>query len=194
MWRPNWLGEKHGCAGTDLFGSPEEGNRVLLAQVTVTIGPDGLNSPVWKVQGAIDVNQERRPFLLHLRLLQEWLQTQLSGAGAGGGASVVAAGVINADGTANGRAVLNNLRVLKATNGPSVVLLQLVFDGYRLPKATGGPQYVVKATLWSKVMGMTVFVQDVLSDGINLMVLKSTPFLAGEVQNTQLMVEVTQVG
>jgi hypothetical protein len=61
MWTPN------GC------GNPPDEECLLLAELNVPMKQD--LSGQWVVDDAIDIfiNQERRPYLIHLRLLQEWL-------------------------------------------------------------------------------------------------------------------------
>lgn len=196
MWRPNWLGEKHGCAGTDLLGSPEEGNRILLAKLMLTIGPDGLNSAVWNVQGPVALTDDARPFLLHLRLLQEWLLTQTGGVGgSGSGPGVVAAGIVNVNGPTT-RAVLNGLKVVKSVAAGAAWSVFLAFGGYAVPPSVGGPQYVVKALPWSALLpNLTVTFAGFLPDGMVLLISKGgAAFTGPELKDLQLMVEVTQVG
>jgi hypothetical protein len=196
QWRPNWLGQKHGCAGSDLLGASDQGNRVLLAQVMLTIGPDGLNSSVWVVQGPITITEDARPFLLQTRLLQEWMLTQPGGGIAGGGGSaVVAGGIINADGTASARAGLSGLRVAASANTANATNLRLVFTGYAQPPTTGGPQYVVKALPWSALNNLTITFAGFQADGLILSVSKGGAVLTGpDLSGLQLLVEVTQIG
>ena len=151
MWRPNWLGQKHGCAGTDLLSAPEEGNRVLLAKLTLIVGPDALNADVWNVQAPVEVDESARPFLLQIRLLEELLLVGPGGGGgpASGAPTVVAAGVVAVDGAPNTRLAFNNLRLTSPGLAGASGLLTIEFDGYRPPAATGGPQLIVKAMPWA---------------------------------------------
>jgi hypothetical protein len=184
MWRPNWLGEKHGCAGS-VLASPAEGNKVLLAKLTLTIEPDGLGSPIWKVTGPPSITEDTRPFLLHLRLLQEWLLTQ----SAVGGPTVVAAGIIKADAPSI-RSVFNGLKAVSLGGGG----LRLSFDGYAQPPPVGGPQYVVKALPWSDA-ALTVTFGGFQPSGLKLSVWSGgSPLPDAQLSGLQLLVEVTQVG
>lgn len=78
--RPLWLGNGKPC------GVPPDEEWVLLAEVTVPLVQD-LGSLVWKVRelSPISVNEDRRPYLIHMRLLQEWLLCGRSGGGVSGG-------------------------------------------------------------------------------------------------------------
>ena len=71
--RPKWISRWHGCAPSH-FGSdnPHNEDCVVLAELNVPVTP--------KPGGGFDVtstdilvNEDRRPYLVHLRLLQEWL-------------------------------------------------------------------------------------------------------------------------
>lgn len=82
--RPKWHGRWHGCAADmpdDASNNTED--CVLLGRVDV---PVLLNSPdQWVVSdvNAVSVDDRQRPFIAHLRLLQEWLLCGRSGIGAG---------------------------------------------------------------------------------------------------------------
>ena len=68
----NILGDRQtGCAA-EMTGGAELADCVLLAELRV---PLELVSPGWKVSDteAIEINETNRPFLLHLRMLQEWM-------------------------------------------------------------------------------------------------------------------------
>jgi hypothetical protein len=95
-WRPNWLGDTQGC---DLSLSPPQvtdADSVLLAKLTLPLTRE-MGSTTWEVAGSppVGVDQERRPRLLHLRFLQEWLNvlteaaTANSGGGGGGSSAAV---------------------------------------------------------------------------------------------------------
>ena len=78
--RPLWLGNGKPC------GVPPDEEWVLLAEVTVPLVQE-LGSLVWKVRelSPISVNEDRRPYLVHMRLIQEWLLCGRSGGGVSGG-------------------------------------------------------------------------------------------------------------
>jgi hypothetical protein len=84
LWRPNWLGEAHGCTGTVTPEASHPGDALLLATLDVPVERDLVGGP-WRVSPPpeeITLLQEDRPYLVHLRMLQEWM---LAGAGMGEG-------------------------------------------------------------------------------------------------------------
>lgn len=69
LWEPNWFSEWQCCDQKTAEISPAREECLLLAE---------LNVPVTAEMKVLDpdlivLNEERRPFLIHLRLLQEWL-------------------------------------------------------------------------------------------------------------------------
>jgi hypothetical protein len=68
--RPLWQSAAPACGCTS--GSDHREECLLLAEVNVPVLPPGDD---WSVDPAreIVINSDRRPFLLHLRMLQEWL-------------------------------------------------------------------------------------------------------------------------
>lgn len=199
-WRPSWLGDKHGCTGDELFATADQGNRVLLAALTVLIEPPALNSTAWTVVSAgpaITITEDTRPFVLHLRLLQEWLIAQTAAAGgASAGPQVVAAGVISGNTTPTVRSVMNGLKVQSTAGGTAAATqLRLSFGNYSAPPTTGGPQYLVKALPWpaTSLKNLSVAFGGFQTDGFLLLVSKDGAALAtGELDALQLMVEVSQ--
>ena len=82
--RPKWYGRWHGCS-SDMQDSlsAESEDCVLLARVDV---PILLSSPgSWVVSdiNAVAINDSKRPFVAHLRLLREWLLCGRSGISTG---------------------------------------------------------------------------------------------------------------
>jgi hypothetical protein len=73
LWRPKGLGNVGCCADHQAGSVPPVDDSLLLAELDVPLGPDlqvaALASPLTD----IIVNQDRRPYLLHLRFLQELL-------------------------------------------------------------------------------------------------------------------------
>jgi hypothetical protein len=71
--RPRWIGRRHGCAPAP-FGLTSEHDEecVLLAEVNVPLFQN-LPSAQWVAGTGVRVYEERRPYLVHLRMLQEWL-------------------------------------------------------------------------------------------------------------------------
>ncbi|HSK62845.1 MAG TPA: hypothetical protein VK893_03360 [Pyrinomonadaceae bacterium] len=86
--RPRWIARWHGCVATHFdFDKQVDENCVLLAELEVPLLP--LSPGSWDIPDApIPVNQDERPFLVHLRLLQEWLLAGISAAAAGDGGFV----------------------------------------------------------------------------------------------------------
>ena len=72
--RPKWIARWHGCAAThfDTDDKTEE-DCVMLAELTVPIIP--VSPGNWTVAATplVQVDELRRPFVIHLRMLQEWL-------------------------------------------------------------------------------------------------------------------------
>ena len=79
--RPLWLG-----AGETGAGDPPNEQCVLLAALHVPIDVQGQVADT----GTVTVDETRRPYLIHLRMLQEWLLcgSRVSGGGGGGGVGV----------------------------------------------------------------------------------------------------------
>jgi hypothetical protein len=196
LWRPSWLGDKSGCAG-GVLAATDQGNQVLLAALTVPIVPPGLGASGFTVTSAADVviSEDARPFLLQTRLLQELLLVETVAPGAAG-PIVAAAGVLNANGSSNGRSSVNDLQVVSTASGGSATQLKLAFTGYAPPPSAGGPQYVVKATAWPSgpaVGNLTVTFAGFAADGLLLAVsANGGPLTGPQLANLQLMVEVSQ--
>jgi hypothetical protein len=67
-WQPRWVGKGQSCAG----GVGDD--CVMLAEVSFNVVRAGSGND-WQVENAnaVQINEERRPYLLHLRMVQEWL-------------------------------------------------------------------------------------------------------------------------
>jgi hypothetical protein len=80
--RPRWIERWHGCAATHIEGdAADDEDCVLLGQLDVPLLP--ISPGAFDIPNApIPVNQNERPFLVHLRMLQEWM---FSFGSAGGG-------------------------------------------------------------------------------------------------------------
>jgi hypothetical protein len=143
-FRPDFMGDSCDCGDVppkvnDI--APEE--RLLLAELRLTL-ENG------KIKGAVNVNEENRPFLVSMRMLQELLLCGPKGSGACITAppfyyyesppieyQVVAAGIVRGDLT--GRTpVLGRLRTIATEPG----YITFTFDGYQKPD--GSHQYIVK--------------------------------------------------
>jgi hypothetical protein len=85
--RPSWHDEAHADRGDVLQSASATGDAdcVLLAEVSVPLARATANT-IWQVEDAtrVEVHEERRPYLVHLRMLQELV---VSGRRAGGGAT-----------------------------------------------------------------------------------------------------------
>lgn len=68
--RPLWLGQGETCGGL-----PPGEDCVLLAELFVPLAPNGMVSDVEPVI----VDEERRPYLLSLRMIQEWMLRRMEG-------------------------------------------------------------------------------------------------------------------
>ncbi|HET6980068.1 MAG TPA: hypothetical protein VFI24_27290 [Pyrinomonadaceae bacterium] len=148
--RPKWIARWHGCAAThfDVDDKTEE-DCVLLAKLTVPVIAS--SSTTWTVADspAVRVDDRDRPFVVHLRMLQEWLwcgsccETSRTTTGTSLGPSgyeIVAAGIVKADGTSR-EPVFNNLVASLQPGGQ----IALMFSGYQPPAGTF--QYIVKALI-----------------------------------------------
>lgn len=197
-WRPNWLGDKHGCGGDEVLAAAGPGNQLLLAALTVPIVPPGLGSSGWTVTAAnaVVLDEEARPLLLHLRLMQEWLTTAGMRGANQEGPTTAAAGVVVADGGPTDRSAVNGLRVVGVTGaGSPTVTLALTFNGYAPPPPTGGPQYLVKVLPWpgAGLTSLGVVFAGFQSDGFQLALRNGgASIAAADLSGLQLMVEVSQ--
>lgn len=66
-WQADFWSRWRGCSGATSEDRPREEECVLLAEIVVPFPAGALDS------AGITINEERRPFLLHLRMIQEWL-------------------------------------------------------------------------------------------------------------------------
>jgi hypothetical protein len=71
-WQPRWVGKGQSCA--DSSNGTGDGDCVMLAEVSFNVVRAGSGND-WQVENAnaVQINEERRPYLLHLRMVQEWL-------------------------------------------------------------------------------------------------------------------------
>jgi len=127
--RPRWIARWHGCAATHIEGdAAADEDCVLLAQLDVPLLP--LSPGTWDIPNeTIPVNQNERPYLVHLRLLQEWVLAGLAGTalGAGGGGPQAllppAQTVTNIDGPAT--IDLTSEQIIMANSTAGVIRLNL---------------------------------------------------------------------
>ena len=138
-WRPD-IGR-----GLDAQPSDRGEECVLLAEVRVPL-TRSTATDVWRVGDAktIDVIEERRPIVGHVRMLQELLLNAGRPTKPQPPAyQTIAAGVLKgAEGSGGNE--FNNLRVTKTGAG----FVSMTFDGYEQPNPDTSPfQYIVKALL-----------------------------------------------
>jgi len=83
LWRPNWFSEWQCCDQKDSQKEQPKEECLLLAELQVPLDRVALSSDEIKVDDLRDIviNEDRRPFLIHSRLLQEWLLCGRAGAG-----------------------------------------------------------------------------------------------------------------
>jgi hypothetical protein len=139
QWRPD-IGR-----GLDAQPADKGEECVLLAEVRVPLTRASATA-VWRVGDAkaIEVGEERRPCVAHLRMLQELLLNAGRPVKPQPPAyQVLAAGLVKgAEGSGGNE--FNNLRVTKTGAG----FISMTFDGYEQPNPDTAPfQYIVKALL-----------------------------------------------
>lgn len=72
--RPKWIARWHGCTATHFpLDDQTVEDCLLLAELTVPIVPTSPGSWTVADSPAVVINEERRPYVVHLRMLQEWL-------------------------------------------------------------------------------------------------------------------------
>lgn len=217
--RPKWIARWHGCAATHFdFDDKSEENCVLLAELTV---PIVLASPGhFTVPDTPDVAwfEHSRPFVVHLRMLQEWLWCGATccdadrsiGSPPGGGPAgligtgasfvgvpesspryeIVAAGLIGTTDELTVAPVFNGLTAtLQADNR-----IALNFRGYAPPTTARGFQYIVKALVVSQGAGTERATVAFSAFGIRTIgILMSVSNVTPEVlRRLQLMVEISR--
>lgn len=105
LWRPNWFSEWQCCDQKEAHKEQPREDCLVLAELNVPLLRVALTDEI-KVDDLreVTINEDRRPFLVHSRLLQEWLLCGRLHATpetpATSGPRVVAAGSFQADGAA----------------------------------------------------------------------------------------------
>ncbi|HET6438809.1 MAG TPA: hypothetical protein VFG59_12145 [Anaeromyxobacter sp.] len=156
MWRPDWLALDSAAEGAPSRPLPPDPDALLLAELDVPLTRE-LGSGTWQVSSndPIVVSEEARPYLVDLRVVQEWMLRLLPPPGVspqpaysdvpasppGDPYAVVAAGTIRGDGSSDG--TFNALALADASDGRLV----LSFNGYQIPPSGPGHRYVVRAML-----------------------------------------------
>ncbi len=118
--RPRWIERWHGCAATHIEGDAVgDEDCVLLGQLDVPLLP--ISPGAFDIPNApIPVNQNERPFLVHLRMLQEWMFSFGTG---GGGFDIVSlqppqgAPISNVDGPISFELKDEQIVIANSTNG-----------------------------------------------------------------------------
>jgi hypothetical protein len=217
--RPAWLAEDGVCcAGATQVVHPAEDDYITLAKIGVAVHVDPVNTtpdnkPVWYVASAVadvHVDDRDRPYVLHLRMLQEWL---LSGSHpAAGGVvplvapslvglvahapsyGVVAAGLVRADHPAAVGPAVGNLRIASVAAGEVV----MTFDEYEEPYPVGDFQYVVKVLAVSappRTPVPTVRFLEFRPNGFAIKVTRGNANVSvADLQTVPFMIEVTRIG
>lgn len=153
-WYASWWNGS-GCCGADVRPAQTPESCVLLARVTLSLTSDLVGPRTWRVASSIEpiVDDEERPFLVPLRLLQEslWCGCACGGAGAAaGGGTLVAAGsliVTAAPPRPQGVFQLQAFRPTPVPAGPPAWTagdFWVTFSGYERP--TRAFSYVVTMT------------------------------------------------
>jgi hypothetical protein len=177
-----------GCCGDHQTGAAVADECLLLARVDVPVVNVGGGE--WRVDDtkSISIDELRRPLLVHLRLLQEWIASGGQTAAAPGPRVTTAATGVAGHGFVQTPA-LNNLALTLAAPGR----LKLTFDGYSRPDATS--QYVIKAMALSSGINNPTIVSDGFDEsGLFLKVTNGAAAIADEkLQAMRFMVEVTRV-
>jgi hypothetical protein len=180
-----------GCGCGEQGGAPAPDKCLLLARVDVPIV--NIGGDEWRVDDTrtSTIDESRRPVVISLRVLQEWVVTggaPGSAASAPAGPTIVAAGTAGAGGVA--APVLGNLAVSVA--GPSLILVN--FTGYGIPDGTF--QYVVKAMalVAGGVANPTIAFDQPLAGGLQLRVTNGAAAIpAPTLSGMRFMVEVSRV-
>ncbi|HYI13094.1 MAG TPA: hypothetical protein VEK57_28870 [Thermoanaerobaculia bacterium] len=180
-----------GCCGGSSHDMPKADECLLLARVSVPVIRTSGN---WVVDdlGTIEIDESRRPMLLHLRMLQELLGGT-GGASLGGGPTVVAAGNVGVTGAQ--LPVFNSLAATKIDNSR----LRLTFGGYVRPAASplaGSHQYIVKVLPHlSALVNPMVVLESFDATGIVLRVTRAgAVLLVNQLEALSFSVEVTRIG
>jgi len=208
--RPEWLANGGACeSGATQTQHPKAEDCILLAGLEVPITVDASTIPNrWSVASAsvVDVNDRDRPYLLHLRMLQEWLLGGLEPRPGGSFVQpsermrplgrapfydVAAAGLVLGNQTAVGP-VVGGLRVASVSAGEVL----FTFDDYQQPDSSF--QYIVKVLPQSAPPRTPVPTVRFLEFRPNGFALKVTRGVANvsvaDLQSVPFMLEVSRIG
>lgn len=177
-----------GCCGgkKDPNEPPKPDACVLLGRIIVPVIQSSGN---WVVDdtGTVEIDESRRPMLLHLRMLQELLinaPVAVAAPSTPTGPVVVAAGLVGVDASAT--PVFGGLTVaFQAQN-----TLRLSFTGYDSTR-----RYVVKALANTGIANPTVSYSSAINTGILLRVTNGAANIAdATLRAAQFMIEISQIG
>ncbi len=174
------------CCKKHDTGEPKCDECLLLARLDIPIV--ALSANEWRVDDTrtVTFDESRRPMLVHLRLLQEFVLTGGGGGGGGGigGPSIVAAGLVGVNASAS--PTFGNLTV--AFDAQFVIRVN--FDGYNMAN-----RYIVKAmgTQASGITNPTIVYDSAVANGIRLRVTGGGANNNATLQAAQFMIEVSQV-
>lgn len=186
-WYASWWLAHARCDGGKTDAAPKMPEAcLLLARLDVPLVPAALIGPTrWQVPDAsgVTIDERRRPFLLPLRMLQEWLfcgwhHGSDAAMAASGAPALVAAGLVTVGQPATGPYSLN-----AALDAPSTTVVRITFAGFSPTES-----YAIAA-----LPGRNARVEylDTTSAGIGLTI---TPATRTVVAGLPLMVQISRVG
>ncbi|RJS18803.1 hypothetical protein DRW03_24395 [Corallococcus sp. H22C18031201] len=199
LWRPNWLGEAQGCQQPVNALPASDVDCVLLAAVDVPVVKE-LGGANWKVKDAtpIVIDEASRPFLWHLRLMQEWALAGLARdtTAVHRPASLpdylmVAAGTVPMDPAGDAKSAYNGLKAYAV--GAADGKVSFTFNGYANKPDTW--QYVIKPLLVANtaVQAPTVYLVAFDEKGFTLQVFdKGLVVPSATLIKLQVVLEVSQ--
>lgn len=173
--RPKWIERWYGCAPNSKEAVPAE-DCVLIGEIRVTLIDDGAGNLTPTDAAAPTVHEDDRPFVVHLRMLQEWLLCARSPGSAGAVASPPSAPVPVA-----GNAVQNETAFNLAANpgsSPEYSRADHTHGTPDVPALDGDASGPVTANTVSRVRGVDVITSGA-ADG-DILRFRTTP--AGTVQ------------
>jgi hypothetical protein len=172
----------------------DEDDCVLLADIEIPVAPQSDGRWMVDAGAPVVIDESRRPYLLHLRLLQELVLCRERGAHRS--YAVAAAGIVRGDvsNTTHRRPLFNGLRVTSVADGE----LTVSFDGYAMPAVEGPFQFVVKAMSETRAAPagapVIVNVDEFEPGGIRLRVadVQGNPIPALELAGLEIAIEISR--
>jgi hypothetical protein len=205
-WNASWF-DAHdcGCDGAPASAVTSPDSCILLSRVTIPLAKNGPSeSQPWLVASSSDpvIDDEDRPFLVPLRMLQEWSWCGCTcgadgAATAAGDGDVVAAGMATVTSSASpppatGKYQMQAHRPLVVPAAWTAGDFLVMFKGYANPTAPGSDfMYVVSATpIVGASQNPRIEVAAFDDDGIRLRLKNNTS--ATSPVNQQLLIQVTR--